>query len=78
MFPVFARHAMPGAVLMFSSGPEAGEALGELGGEPLYHASLAPEEYRVLLSINGFDVIDHVASDPRCGGRTVWLAEARP
>lgn len=37
MFPVFAAHAAPGAVLMFTSGPTAGEAIGEWEGEPLYH-----------------------------------------
>ena len=42
MFPRFAAHAQPGAPLMFTSGSEAGEAIGEWQGEPLYHASLEP------------------------------------
>jgi SAM-dependent methyltransferase len=75
MFAVFARHAAPGAPLLFTSGPAAGEVLGEFGGETLYHASLDPWEYRHLLATHGFRVLDHVAEDAACGGRTVWLAQ---
>jgi SAM-dependent methyltransferase len=77
MFPVFRAHATPGAALMFTSGPTHGEAIGSLEGEPLYHASLSPEEYRVLLEGNGFEVLAHIAEDPTCGGHTVWLARLR-
>ena len=75
MFAQFARHAQLGTVLMFSSGPAHGEAIGELFGEPLYHASLAPEEYHALLRQNGFQVLEMVAEDPECSGHTVWLAQ---
>lgn len=75
MFPIFRRHAKPGAVLMFTSGPSAGEQIGSYRGEPLYHASLVSAEYRTLLDDNGFDVVDHVVEDPTCGLRTVWLAQ---
>ncbi|QDK98838.1 class I SAM-dependent methyltransferase [Acinetobacter tandoii] len=75
MFAQFARHAQLGTVLMFSSGPADGEAIGELFGEPLYHASLAPEEYRALLRQYGFQVLEMVAEDPECTGHTVWLAQ---
>lgn len=74
MFPIFAAHALPGAPLWFSSGPRHGEAIGNPHGEPLYHASLDPDEYRALLAANGFIVLHHVAEDPACGGHTVWLA----
>ena len=74
MFAVFARHAAPGAMLMFTSGPAHGEAIGSWHGEPLYHASLAPEAYRALLAAHGFALAHHVAEDPACGGHTVWLA----
>jgi SAM-dependent methyltransferase len=74
MFPLFARHAAEGAALMFTSGPRAGEAIGSYHDEPLYHASLDPEEYTALLQVNGFGVVAHVAEDATCGGRTVWLA----
>jgi hypothetical protein len=74
MFDVFARHAAPGAALMFTSGAEHGEATGALEGDPVYHASLAPEEYRELLANHGFRVISYVEEDPDCGEHTVWLA----
>jgi SAM-dependent methyltransferase len=76
MFPIFKRHASACAALMFTSGTSHGEAIGSYRGEPLYHASLAPEEYRALLKINGFRVVAHIAEDPDCGGHTVWLAQA--
>lgn len=75
MFAVFRDHALPGAALMFTSGPEHGEAIGTFEGEALYHASLAPEEYRALLTAHGFDVLDYVERDPTCGDSTVWLAK---
>ena len=76
MFAVFRRHARPGAALVFTSGPRDGEAVGSYCGEALYHASLAPAEYRALLAENGFGLVRHVAEDPDCGGHTVWLARA--
>lgn len=77
MFSVFARHAGAGAALMFTSGPAHGIALGRLFGETLYHASLDPAEYRARLAAAGFTVVEHVAEDPDCGGRTIWLAQRR-
>ena len=77
MFPIFVRHAAEGAALMFTSGPSAGEAIGTFEGEPLYHASLAPPEYRQLLDSNGFDVVDHVVEDPDCGRLTIWIGRLR-
>jgi SAM-dependent methyltransferase len=77
MFSLFGEHSRAAAPLMFTSGPAHGEVLGTLEGNPLYHASLAPSEYVRLLDTNGFDVVAHVAEDPACGGRTVWLAQRR-
>lgn len=77
MFPVFQRHAVCDAALMFTSGPDHGDAIGEWEGEALYHASLSGDEYRSLLGRHGFDVVDHVVEDPDCGFRTVWLARKR-
>ncbi|MBN8984119.1 MAG: class I SAM-dependent methyltransferase [Rhizobiales bacterium] len=74
MFARFAAHVADGGALMFTSGPRAGEAVGSFQGEPLYHASLDPEDYRCLLAAHRFDVIDHVAEDATCGGHTIWLA----
>ncbi len=74
MFRRFAAHALPGAPLLFTSGTSEGEAMGSYHGEPLYHASLDPAEYRSLLSANGFAVQAHTMEDPECGKHTIWLA----
>jgi SAM-dependent methyltransferase len=74
MFPIFRAHAVEGATLLFTSGPAHGEAIGSFHGEPLYHASLAAEEYRAMLDENGFAVVRHFAKDPDCNDHTVWLA----
>ncbi len=74
MFAIFSRHAKPGAALMFTSGDEAGQRIGELGGDALYHASLSSEGYTALLKRHGFEIVRHVAKDPGCGEATVWLA----
>lgn len=74
MFSVFQRHAADGTALMFTSGPAHGEATGAYQGEPLYHASLDPVEYRSLLERHGFAVVSHRAEDPDCDRHTVWLA----
>ena len=75
IFRTFRNHAAPGAALMFTSGPAHGEVVGQLEGEPLYHASLDAAEYRQLLGEQGFAVVDHHAEDQSCFGRTVWLAQ---
>lgn len=77
MFDRFQAHAAPGAALMFTSGNEEGSAIGELEGDPLYHGSLNPVEYRTLLDAAGFKVVAHVVEDPTCGHRTIWLAQQR-
>jgi SAM-dependent methyltransferase len=73
MFAVFAKQAATAALLMFNTGPAHGEAIGSYRGDPLYHASLSPNEYDALLSRFGVDVIEHVVNDVRAGGRTVWF-----
>ncbi|WP_448699783.1 class I SAM-dependent methyltransferase [Mucilaginibacter sp. AW1-3] len=75
MFGVFEKHIDPNGVLLFTSGPKSGEAWGMNGGENLFHASLAPDEYKTLLSDHHFKVLKYVAEDPECGGATVWMAQ---
>lgn len=74
MFPVFAAHAGPGSALLFTSGPEEDEVIGDVEGSPVYHASLAPEEYRALLGDAGYEVLAFVPEDPDCDRHSVWLA----
>lgn len=77
MFGIIARHLVPGAPLMFTSGPARNIAIGAWRGEALYHASLAPSEYECLLLANGFTDIEHAADDPSCGGATIWMARLK-
>ena len=74
MFPIFAAHSEPGTVLLFASGPKASESLSTFEGETLYAGSLENDEYRELMSANGFAVIHHINDDPDCDFHTVWLA----
>jgi cyclopropane fatty-acyl-phospholipid synthase-like methyltransferase len=80
LFKVFDAHAGDHAVLMFNTGAAHGEGASTFTfkDEPLYHASLAPAEYRTLLDRSGFEVISHVANDVRSGGRTAWLCRRKP
>ncbi len=75
MFTTFADHASVGAILMFNTGPQLGEGVGEYKGDPLYHASLSPTEYEALTARFGFHVLQHVANDAEAGGRTAWLCQ---
>ena len=77
MFAQFSGFAETGAVLMFTSGPSEGEAIGDMFGDALYHASLSPQDYRVLLKQHGFEVLKMVAEDVECAGHTVWLAQKK-
>ncbi|RZJ05707.1 MAG: class I SAM-dependent methyltransferase [Brevundimonas sp.] len=77
LFEVYAAHVRPGGVLMFTSGTQHGDTIGEWRGEPLYHGSLSLDAYRAGLATNGFDVIDSLVGDPDCGGTNVWLARRR-
>lgn len=74
MFPRFRAHAHSGTILMFNAGWEEDERLGSYQGEPLYHASLASAEYRMLLEKNGFEVLEHAIETPEAAGRTPWIA----
>lgn len=74
MFPIFRAHANSGAPLLFTSGDREGEVTGSYRNEPLYHASLDPDEYESLLGSHGFSVIKRTLFDPDCDGHCVWLA----
>lgn len=73
MFQQFAKFSEQGTALMFTSGPAHGEAVGDLFGDALYHASLSSEEYRELFKIYGFEEMLMIAEDQDCTGHTVWL-----
>lgn len=73
MFPIFKKHLNPNGLLVFTSGPDRGEAIGDMNGNPLFHASLSAAEYRTLLKENNFEVVTYHPEDKECGGHTVWL-----
>lgn len=77
MFPIFRQHLFQNGLLLFTSGPKHGEAIGDMNGQPLFHASLAPNEYRALFLENGFQEIGFFPEDPTCGGHTVWIAQLK-
>lgn len=74
MFSLIETHIKPHGIILFTSGPDAGEAWGENGGENLYHASLSTAHYQDLLKQHHFEVLIHKIEDPECGGATVWAA----
>jgi len=72
-----ALHLRPGGALMLTVGPSAGEVIGRVGDDPVYHASLAPGEYTAALASLAIDVSVFETEDPGCGGSTILLAHKR-
>jgi SAM-dependent methyltransferase len=64
----------PGGALLLTIGDAAGEVLGAVDGEPVYHASLAPEEYDERLRRQGFGNVEYRLRDPDCGAHSILLA----
>lgn len=75
VLPRLAQHLEPGGALMLTVGPEAGEVTGHVGDDIVYHASLAPDEYRSILAGLGLQVVSFVAEDPDCDLQTILLAQ---
>lgn len=71
----FARHLRPQGVLMLTVGPQEGEVVGHVAGQPVYHSSLSPSAYRAVLEHLGLTIIDFVTEDPECGFATILLAQ---
>jgi trans-aconitate methyltransferase len=71
----FAAHLRARGVLMITVGSVASEAVGYVGGEPVYHASLALDDYASILARLGMHIVSFVAEDPGCGHATILLAQ---
>lgn len=69
----FIQHLRPGGALLLTVGHEAGEVLGVVEGEAVYHSSLSPQEYKHILGSAGFQDIEMSLKDKTCD-RTVLLA----
>ncbi|WP_440957420.1 class I SAM-dependent DNA methyltransferase [Oceanicaulis sp. LC35] len=67
----------PGAPFMFTSGDGDGVAWGDMFGDRLFHASLAPAQFESALEEAGLEIIDRVLWDDSCGGASVWLTRKR-
>jgi SAM-dependent methyltransferase len=65
-----------GAILL-TVGWGEGEVTGTVGGETVYHASLAAEEYKDLFRTHGFSEVSYVPEDIHCQGRSVLLASGK-
>ena len=74
LLPKLSAHLKSDGALLVTVGPKAGEVLGSIGGDAVYHASLAPEDYRQRLESLGFTSIHFQAEDPDCQQRSVILA----
>lgn len=71
---LFAEHLLPEGILLLTIGPTAGEVLGKVGGEDVYHSSLAIDEYQDVLGSIGIEVVEFVPEDPECDFASVLLA----
>ena len=76
LVPRLARHLVPGGALMLTVGPAAGEVVGRVGDEAVYHASLDPDDYRALFAQHGLQVVHFVTEDATCGGHSIVVAVA--
>lgn len=72
-----AAHLLPCGALMLTVGPSASEVTGTVADEPVYHSSLAPDEYAAILSAAGLDIVQFIKEDLACDRHTILLAQMR-
>lgn len=75
LLPQLAGHLKPKGALLLTVGPQEGEVVGQVGDDPIYHASLSPDEYKDRLAACHMSVVDFVPEDPDCFGLTLLLAQ---
>jgi hypothetical protein len=63
---------------MFDSGPAHGENIGAYRGDPLYHASLNPDEYIALFGSIGFEVVAYALDIRSTSGSVSRHVEVSP
>jgi len=73
--PRIASRLKPGARLLLTVGPEAGETTGTINGDSVYHASLSAEDYAYILAASGTSILAFVPEDQSAQGRTILLAQ---
>ena len=72
--PRLRKHLVPGGTVLLTVGPRDGEVTGAVGGRAVYHASLSPAEYAVILQQQGLRLTGFLAEDPETGGHSVLMA----
>lgn len=75
VLPRLATALEPGGWLLFTSGPAAGEAWGQVAGRDVWHASLDPDDYRIACARVGLPAMTFVPQDPLAGGHSVWFGQ---
>ena len=71
---LFCQHLNPDGALLLTIGDEAGEVLGVVNGQRVYHSSLDPNEYEQILLAAGFAEVTIALRDEKCGEHSVLLA----
>ena len=71
---LFGRLLSPRGRLLLTVGPSAGEVLGSVEGEAVYHSSLDPAEYESVLRRLGMVDVTFIPEAAACWGRSVLLA----
>lgn len=72
---LFAEHLSSDGSLLLTIGHESGEVTGTVEGEQVYHSSLAPEEYKIILNSAGFETVEIELEDESCGFHSILLAK---
>lgn len=75
--PRIADHLRPGGALLLTVAPMAGETVGWIAGQPVYHAGLDEDDYRDALRRSEINLISFVRNDPTCHGATIVLGQKR-
>jgi len=73
--PNIAKHLHSEGALILTVGPHEGEVAGCIGDDPIYHASLSPNEYSGILSDLSLNIREFMPEDPECYGMTILLAQ---
>ena len=77
VLPLFARHLNSRGGLLLTVGPNAGEVVGHVCGEKVYHSSLDPAVYEKILADHGIEIIEFAIEDPGCDYATIILAQKK-
>jgi len=75
VLPILASLLEPGGVLMLTVGHHEGEKIGNVGDEPIYHASLSPQNYEFELNKIDMNILSFVVEDPKCDFQTVLITQ---